>query len=150
MRLCFSSPVGNILLESDDDKLKSLIFIDYFLETEGDKLLLNCKDEILDFLSGKVKKIKCKVDLQGTEFRQKVWAELLKIPYGETVSYKYIAKKINNPKAVRAVANAIGKNPISIIVPCHRVIGSNGKLTGYRFGLEIKSKLLEIERDFKN
>ncbi|MBR7553054.1 methylated-DNA--[protein]-cysteine S-methyltransferase [Allobacillus sp. GCM10007491] len=81
----------------------------------------------------------------GTPFQQKVWNTLRSIPYGQTVTYKEIAQKIDNPKAVRAVGGAINKNPLSIIVPCHRVIGSNKKLIGYRGGLDRKEKLLVIE-----
>ncbi len=83
---------------------------------------------------------------QGTPFQQKVWNELLNIPYGETISYGELAKRIGNPNASRAVGLANGSNPIPIIIPCHRVIGSNGKLTGYGGGLPIKEKLLALER----
>lgn len=83
---------------------------------------------------------------QGTPFQQKVWGELCLIPYGETISYGELAKRIGNPKASRAVGLANGSNPIPIIIPCHRVIGSNGKLTGYGGGLPIKEKLLALER----
>jgi methylated-DNA-[protein]-cysteine S-methyltransferase len=83
---------------------------------------------------------------QGTPFQQEVWKELCKIPYGETISYGELAKRIGNSKASRAVGLANGSNPIPIIIPCHRVIGSNGKLTGYGGGLPIKEKLLALER----
>ena len=83
--------------------------------------------------------------LKGTEFQLKVWKELQNIPYGETRTYKEIAQAIGKPKAIRAVASAIGKNPIMIIIPCHRVIGSDGKLHGYAYGLDLKKKLLNIE-----
>lgn len=82
----------------------------------------------------------------GTEFQRAVWAELQRIPYGETLSYKELAIKTGRPQAVRAIASANGANPLSLFVPCHRVIGSNGKLTGYAGGLEAKSLLLELER----
>lgn len=85
------------------------------------------------------------VDLIGTDFQKKVWTELLKIPYGKTISYLQQATALNTPESVRAVANANGMNKISIIVPCHRVIGSNGKLTGYAGGLDRKQFLLELE-----
>ncbi len=90
--------------------------------------------------------------MNGTEFQCKVWKTLLQIPYGKTVSYKEIAHQIKNEKAVRAVANAIGKNPLLILVPCHRVIGINGKLTGFsaktdkKDGITIKKELLELEK----
>ena len=86
-----------------------------------------------------------KYSLRGTSFQRTVWEELLKIPYGMTVNYQDIADRIGRPKAVRAVANAIAANPIPYLIPCHRVIGKNGKLTGYRGGLEVKKALLERE-----
>nr|NNM90058.1 methylated-DNA--[protein]-cysteine S-methyltransferase [Bacilli bacterium] len=90
-----------------------------------------------------------KYSLQGTVFQRTVWEELLKIPYGMTVSYQDIADRIGRPKAVRAVANAIAANPIPYLIPCHRVIGKNGELTGYRGGLELKKTLLQQERENK-
>lgn len=85
--------------------------------------------------------------LAGTEFQKRVWQELLNIPYGQTKTYKEIAKAVNNEKAIRAVATAIGKNPLMIIIPCHRVIGSDGKLRGYAYGVETKKKLLSLEKN---
>ena len=85
------------------------------------------------------------LSLKGTPFQMKVWEELRKIPYGETLSYGQIAENVGNPKAARAVGMANNKNPIMIIVPCHRVIGKNGKLVGYAGGVDIKEKLLKIE-----
>ena len=87
--------------------------------------------------------------LKGTDFQKRVWQELLNIPYGQTRTYKEIAKSIGNEKAVRAVATAIGKNPLMIIIPCHRVIGSDGKLRGYAYGVGVKEKLLSLEKDIK-
>ncbi|MDR1483628.1 MAG: methylated-DNA--[protein]-cysteine S-methyltransferase [Planctomycetaceae bacterium] len=86
---------------------------------------------------------------EGTEFQKQVWRQLQLIPYGETVSYGNIATKISNPKSARAVGNANNKNPIAIVVPCHRVIGANGNLVGYAAGLEIKEKLLALEKKYK-
>ncbi len=83
--------------------------------------------------------------LEGTDFQKRVWQELLNIPYGQTKTYKEIARGINNEKAIRAVATAIGKNPLMIIIPCHRVIGSDGKLRGYAYGVDVKEKLLALE-----
>ena len=83
----------------------------------------------------------------GTDFQKRVWQELLNIPYGQTKTYKEIAKAVNNEKAIRAVATAIGKNPLMIIIPCHRVIGSDGKLRGYAYGVETKKKLLSLEKN---
>ena len=85
------------------------------------------------------------LDLVGTAFQQEVWQELRKVPYGQTTSYSALAKKIGRPKAYRAVANAVGRNPLLVIVPCHRVLGKDGSLTGFRGGLPLKRRLLGIE-----
>ena len=98
------------------------------------------------FFSGELETFDLALAPQGTAFQQKVWRELCQIPYGETISYGDLAKRIGNPNASRAVGLANGSNPIPIIIPCHRVIGSNGKLTGYGGGLPIKEKLLALER----
>lgn len=102
--------------------------------------------EIKQYLKGIPTVFKCRLDLKGTPFQIDVWNELLKIPFGKTLSYKDIAKRINKPNALRAVGNACGKNPIPIIIPCHRVVAANGKLGGYSNGLDIKKKLLKIEK----
>ena len=104
------------------------------------------KDQILQYFRGQRTQFDVSFDLKGTSFQQSVWQELNKIPYGKTVSYSYIAKAINNLKAVRAVGRAIGQNPLTIVIPCHRVIGKNGTLTGFRGGLEMKEVLLELEK----
>lgn len=101
-----------------------------------------------EYFSGERKLFKLPLDQKGTPFQLEVWSALQNIPYGETVTYGDIAKQINKPKAVRAVGTAIGKNPISIVVPCHRVIGKNGKLTGYGNGLPMKKRLLALEGVF--
>lgn len=85
------------------------------------------------------------LDIQGTPFQQRVWKEMPKVPAGQTISYAELAKRIHSPKSVRAVANACGANKLAIVIPCHRIIGSNGNLTGYRWGLEIKRNLLQKE-----
>ena len=110
---------------------------------ETDKII----GQINEYLDSKRKEFSiydlCKAE--GTNFQQKVWQELLNIPYGQTKTYKDIAKNIGNEKAVRAVATAIGKNPLMIITPCHRVIGSDGKMHGYAYGINLKKKLLDLE-----
>ena len=112
---------------------------------ETDKII----GQINEYLDGKRKEFSiydlCKAE--GTNFQQKVWQELLNIPYGQTKTYKDIAKNIGNEKAVRAVASAIGKNPLMIITPCHRVIGSDGKMHGYAYGINLKKKLLDLENN---
>ena len=104
-------------------------------------------EQMQEYLSGDRKIFDLKLNSKGTPFQQKVWQALLTIPYGETTSYQAIAEQVGSPKAVRAVGAANGKNPIGIIVPCHRVIGKSGKLTGYAGGLSRKSWLLNIEQN---
>lgn len=101
--------------------------------------------EIMEYLDGKRRHFDFPIELHGTEFQKRVWAQLQKIPYGETRTYKEVAEAIGNPKASRAVGMANNKNPIFIVVPCHRVVGSDGKLTGYAGGLDMKAALLELE-----
>ena len=98
------------------------------------------------YFSGKLKDFDFPLAPQGTTFQTSVWKELLRIPYGETISYGELARRLGNPKAVRAVGLANGSNPIAIVIPCHRVIGSNGSLVGYGGGLPIKQALLALER----
>lgn len=114
-------------------------------QTPAGQILARAVKQLEEYFAGERTNFDLPLDAQGTEFQKKVWRELARIPYGETCSYSDIARRLNNAKAVRAVGAANGKNPISIIVPCHRVIGSNGKLTGYAGGLIAKTKLLEIE-----
>jgi len=102
--------------------------------------------QLSKFLQGKLKRFDCPLDLKGTPFEKKVWSRLARIPYGETRSYKDIAEAIGHPKAFRAVGNANGSNPLPLILPCHRVIESNGGLGGYGHGLKVKKQLLELEK----
>lgn len=109
-------------------------------------LLIEASKQLEEYFNGKRKEFNLPLNPRGTEFMKKVWKELQKIPYGETKSYKELAEKIDNPKAVRAVGMANNKNPIPIFIPCHRVIGSNGKLIGYALGLDMKQWLLNLEK----
>lgn len=104
-----------------------------------------CISQLEEYFLGKRKKFDIPIILRGTEFQKKVWSSLCNISYGETRSYKEIAEDIGNPKASRAIGMANNRNPIPIIVPCHRVIGTNGELIGYSGGIDIKNKLLELE-----
>lgn len=107
--------------------------------------MLECKKELEEYFAGKRKTFSIKVKIEGTAFQKKVWKQLLKIKFGDTTSYLNISKQLGDVKAIRAVGHANGKNPIAIIVPCHRVISSDGKLTGYAGGLWRKQWLLEHE-----
>ena len=142
----YQSPVGEMLVGSYGDKLcicdwavkKRRGTIDRRIQRH-----LNAKYE--EYFAGHRKIFDIPVVFTGSEFQCTVWEELMKIPYGTTISYGELARRIHNPKAVRAVASANATNPISIFVPCHRVIGSNHKLTGYGGGLDAKKGLLELE-----
>lgn len=101
--------------------------------------------ELGEFLTGERRSFGLPVDMRGTEFQKDVWEKLRDISYGETATYGEIAEKIGRPRAVRAVGAAVGANPVMLVVPCHRVIGKNGKLTGFRGGISMKEKLLELE-----
>lgn len=111
-------------------------------ETE---LLKHAAQQLLGYLDGQRKEFNLPLSAEGTEFQKTVWNALQEVPFGETRSYGEIAKTISNPKACRAVGMANNKNPIPIFIPCHRIIGSNGKLVGYAGGLDLKSRLLNIE-----
>ena len=143
------TPIGVIEIVGDGESITKLdLFEDkaYFENENLPQYILNCKKQLLQYFSGKRKTFDLKLKPKGTEFQLKVWNELLKIPYGETVSYSDIAKNIGKPKASRAVGNAVNKNPIFIIIPCHRVIGKSGSLVGFAYGLDKKEYLLNLEK----
>ena len=118
-------------------------------EEEDDlNLLEKVSQELDEYFAGERREFDVPLLLAGTEFQRKVWDALPEVKYGETATYKDLAKLIGRPASVRAVANAVGANPISIIIPCHRIVGSNGSLTGYAGGLEAKSLLLQLEQQF--
>lgn len=146
----YDTSIGKINIIQEGEYIVKICFDEELkdIEIKETKLILKTISEIKEYLEGKRKEFDIPIKLQGTKFQKKVWNELLKIPYGETCSYKDIAIRINNEKGVRAVGMANHNNPIAIIVPCHRVIGKNGKLVGYAGGIDIKSKLLEIEKLF--
>jgi methylated-DNA-[protein]-cysteine S-methyltransferase len=110
-----------------------------------DPYLFGTFNQLNEYFLKKRKVFDVPLDIKGTEFQKRVWAELKKIPYGKTISYKSLSEKIGDKKAIRAVGKANGKNPIAIIIPCHRVIGTDGSLTGYASGKVIKEKLLHLE-----
>lgn len=150
-----SSPVGELTLIASDKGLAAILW-------ENDRpgrvtleprrfvadhpILLEAERQLTAYFAGKRDAFDLPLDFQGTDFQKSVWAALLTIPFGETRSYGEIARQIGRPSASRAVGAANGRNPISIIAPCHRVIGSNGSLTGFAGGLEAKELLLGIER----
>lgn len=117
------------------------------IEIKETPLLKKAAEQLSEYFAGKRKEFELPLNPNGTEFQKKVWDMLKTIPYGERWSYKQVAEAIGNPKACRAVGMANNKNPIMIVVPCHRVVGSNGKLVGYAGGLDIKEKLLYLEEE---
>ncbi len=149
-----TSLVGNLTLVASDKGLAAILWehekanrvpLQEMQEEPQNPLLQDTMRQLQEYFAGTRKSFSIPLDFQGTDFQKKVWNALLTIPYGETRSYADIANQVNRPKAVRAVGAANGKNPVSIIAPCHRVIGSNGDLTGFAGGLAAKTLLLSLE-----
>ena len=144
----FKSPIGLLEIISDSTSILSCNFVEKEgITKELPDILVRTLTQFEEFFRKERKDFDVPITPVGTDFQQKVWLELLHIPYGKTITYKELASRIGQEKAVRAVGNANGKNPISIIIPCHRVIGSDGNLVGYGGGLDRKKWLLEFERD---
>ncbi len=148
------SPVGELKLVASDKGLAAILWenddpkrvrLEDMQKDDAHPVLSEAKKQLTEYFAGNLQKFSLRLDFAGTDFQKKVWNALLTIPFGQTRSYAQIAQQVGSPKAVRAVGAANGKNPISIIAPCHRVIGSNGKLTGFAGGLEAKALLLGIE-----
>ena len=146
----YDTDMGNITIAEEDGFITHLLFGHEELpdsRVNESPLLKEAHKQIVEFLKGQRKSFDLPLSPSGTEFQQKVWKALTSIPYGSTATYKDIAGKIGNEKACRAVGMANNRNPIALIIPCHRVIGKNGKLVGYGGGLEKKEYLLKLERD---
>ena len=145
----YKSPIGILEIICEDDALISLKLVKNANKLKGEtKLILEIKAQLDEYFSGKRKLFDIKLKPKGTDFQKCVWKELQKIQYGETKSYSEIAIDIGNQNAQRAVGLACNKNPIIIIIPCHRVITKNGKLGGFACGCSIKQQLLDIESRF--
>ena len=144
----YNTKIGKLKIEYDSDAITGITSAKNEKE-QGIRSELSDKTalQLEEYFDGKRKEFDISIKLIGTEFQKKVWNELLKIPYGETVSYKDIAINTGNPKACRAVGMANHNNTILIIVPCHRVINENKKLGGYALGLDLKRRLLELEKE---
>ncbi|EFQ64809.1 MULTISPECIES: methylated-DNA--[protein]-cysteine S-methyltransferase [Pseudomonas] len=148
------SPVGQLTLVARDGKLCAILWeteranrvrLGPLHEANDSPVLLEAQRQLNEYFAGTRNRFELELDFAGTDFQKQVWQALLTIPFGETRSYSQIARQIGNPKAVRAVGAANGRNPISIIAPCHRVIGASGTLTGFAGGLEAKQYLLTHE-----
>ena len=149
------SPVGDLKLVASDKGLAAILWendnpnrvrLDIVGEDRHHPILAETEHQLTEYFAGKRRIFAVPLDFNGTDFQKSVWHALLKIPFGQTRSYGEIAKSLGNTKAVRAVGAANGRNPISVIAPCHRVIGSTGKLTGFAGGLDVKARLLAFEQ----
>ncbi|MYM31285.1 methylated-DNA--[protein]-cysteine S-methyltransferase [Duganella sp. CY15W] len=149
-----ASPVGKLQLVAKGDALAAILWenerpnrvrLEPMIENRSSAVLAKVAGQLAEYFAGQRSRFEVKLDFKGTDFQQQVWAALLTIPFGETRTYSQIARQIGKPAAVRAVGAANGRNPISIIAPCHRVIGASGDLTGFAGGLAAKQTLLTIE-----
>lgn len=142
-----TSPLGTLRILASQHGIREIAFVES-TETPAapSPLTDTCREQLSAYLKGELHDFDVPLDPQGTPFQQRVWAALSRIPFGETRSYADIARDIDNLKAMRAVGAANGRNPLPIVVPCHRVIGRDGTLTGYAGGIERKAWLLELER----
>ncbi|MQW93172.1 methylated-DNA--[protein]-cysteine S-methyltransferase [Acinetobacter wanghuae] len=156
--LYMHSPVGRLQLVADEQALVAVLWecekanrvrLHHLVENQNNIILIETQKQLSEYFQGYRQRFDLPLKLNGTDFQQQVWRALLNIPYGETRTYKEIALAIGNLKAVRAVGSAIGRNPISIIAPCHRVIGADGKLVGFAGGLANKEILLNLEKTNK-
>jgi len=150
------SPVGDLKLVASDKGLVAVLWpgdsprrvrLEETVTDERDSILLETERQLQEYFDGTRKTFSIPLDMRGTRFQKDVWEALLDIPFGDTRTYAQLATTLGNPQTARAVGAANGRNPISIIVPCHRVIGSSGKLTGFAGGLAVKARLLDLERN---
>ncbi|MDG1804564.1 methylated-DNA--[protein]-cysteine S-methyltransferase [Flavicella sp.] len=150
-KIKINTPLGVLKINGNAEGIHSVIFSNKKspVSKEIPKVLQECVQQLEEYFEGTRKEFTVKLNPQGTEFQRKAWKSLQTIPYGKTMSYSEQSNLLNKPKAVRAVANANGKNLLAILVPCHRIIGSDGSLTGYAWGLERKDWLLNHESNIK-
>ena len=147
----YTSPIGRIKIIANQDCILSLQFIEEEVDdstaevVESPAVIHQCIDELIEYFNGTRTQFTVPIHQEGTDFQQKVWRELYEVPYAKTLSYAALAKKLGDPTVIRAAASANGKNKIAIIVPCHRIIGSDKNLTGYAWGLPRKKWLLQHE-----
>jgi methylated-DNA-[protein]-cysteine S-methyltransferase len=148
------SPIGKLKLVASDKGLVAILWendrpsrvrLGELVEDGGHPVLVETERQLGEYFAGRRREFSVALDMRGTRFQRDVWEALLAIPFGETRSYGQLARQLGNQRATRAVGAANGRNPVSIIVPCHRVIGSSGKLTGFAGGLDVKARLLNLE-----
>lgn len=142
----FSSPIGTLEITGDEDGISKVLFLDQEPSIRNSNPILDeCVKQLSEYFENQRTEFNLRLNPAGTDFQKTVWSALQNIPYGKTISYMDLAKRLGDPKVIRAAGTANGKNPIAIIIPCHRVIGTNGSLTGYAGGLGRKQWLLEHE-----
>lgn len=148
------TPFGRMKIVASDRGLRAVLWPDddpsrVKFEVEprrtSNPILVEVESQLEEYFAGRRETFDVELDLAGTDFQRAVWKQLARIPYGRTISYGELAKRLGRPTGARAVGGAVGRNPVSIVLPCHRVVGSNGKLTGFAGGLDSKTRLLEIE-----
>lgn len=146
-RIAFDTPVGRMALEEDEGALTALYLPNSPMPPAGEEtpLLSRGREELLEYLAGKRQGFDLPLAPKGTPFQHKVWSALAEIPYGQTITYGELARRVGCPKGSRAVGQANHRNPLPIFLPCHRVVGTGGALTGYGGGLELKQWLLRLE-----
>lgn len=147
----YETPIGKLGIAEEDEAISHILFdgdmsLDSY-EKKETKIIKEMAKQLKAYFAGKLKQFDVPLCLKGTQFQRDSWQALMEIPYGQTCSYKDVAIKLGNPKAVRAVGLANNRNKIPIVIPCHRVIGSNGKLVGYAGGLSIKQQLIDLEAE---
>ena len=149
------SPVGKLKLVASNQGLVAILWendnprrvpLEELVANDEHPILLKVERQLGEYFAGKKKAFSVPLDMRGTRFQKDVWEALLAIPYGETRSYGQLAKQLQKPRAARAVGAANGRNPLSIVVPCHRLLGASGKLTGFAGGLDAKARLLALEK----
>lgn len=148
-----TTPVGVLKLVANPNALVAILWgnetrvkLPTMSQASDHRILQKTEKQLFEYFAGKRSSFELEMEPVGTEFQKKIWSRLRKIPFGKTISYKELAQAIGSPKAARAAGSATGKNPISIVVPCHRVIGANGNLIGFAGGLKAKTILLELEK----
>lgn len=143
----YKTPIGTAKIVGDENGIIAVTVIDGAIEISAEipEILQDCVQQLDEYFNGTRKQFNLKLNPQGTDFQKRVWKKLLLVPYGKTLTYLQQSKQLGDAKAIRAVASANGKNPIWIVIPCHRIIGSDGSLTGYAGGIWRKKWLLEHE-----
>jgi len=144
----FSSKIGIIEIVVENDAIIGVCFVDQPRNEncQTDMIIANCIEQLTKYFAQKLTSFNLPIALSGTPFQELVWSKTYGIPYGTTITYGQLAAKIGAPKAMRAVGSALGKNPLAIIIPCHRVVGKNAQLINYRYGVECKKSLLMLEK----